>query len=375
MGFVSELYVLMSHRLCLPSLVLVLLDRKQHPGSVATTTASPSAENISAAPLSNDQNDNEDPDDPLPASAATNEENETTAETPEHTSTVENLTEQMNLSSMQTDSQVDSGKSRILAELNSSQQQDNQVIIKNGKVNNTNSSILVHLNSVQTQNTSVTQEGTIGSSNSRILVQLDPTQNQNQPLILNSNANNGNSKIIVQLDAAQQHQMQSVSQSNSITDSSPSRILLHIDSAQTQSAHTALIHGGTAATNASRILLQLDPGQTQSLPPNTVFTVADAVHLAPLVDDVNLGSVTSQYIQLTAAQPDSSVASTNSVTSANNNVPLHIQLPMSAVQLPLSAISQQGSSSTAYELQSLSVHGQPGLMFTSTGFDVSSISY
>jgi hypothetical protein len=324
--------------------------------------------------LLSDHNENEDPDDPLAVSGSS-EENEIVAATPEHTSAVENSTEQMNLGSVQTDSQVDSDKSRILVQLNSSQQQDNQEIIKNEKVNNTNASILVQLNSMQTQNMPVTQEGTIGNSNSRILVHLDATQIQNQPLILNNNATNGNSKIIVQLDATQQHQLQALSQSNSVSDSSPNRILLHIDPAQTQSAHTALVHSGNAATNSSRILLQLDPGQNQSLPPNTVFTVTDAVHLAPLVDDVNLGNVTSQYIQLTAAQPDNPVASTNAVTNGNNNVPLHIQLPMSAVQIPVSAISQQGSSSTAYELQSLSVHGQPGLVFTSAGFDVGSITY
>jgi hypothetical protein len=324
--------------------------------------------------LSSDRNENDDPDDPLAVSGPS-EENEIVAATCDHTSAVENSAEEMNLGSVQPDSQVESDKSRVLVQLNSSQQDDGQEIIKNEKVNNTNSSILVQLNSMQTQNMPVTQEGTMGNTNSRILVHLDSTQIQNQPLIVNSNAANGNSKIIVQLDAAQQHQLQALSQGSSVNESSPNRILLQVDHAQTQNAHTALIHSGNAATNSSRILLQLDPGQNQSLPPNTVFTVADAVHLAPIVDDVNLGNVTSQYIQVTAAQPDNPVGSTNAVTNGNNSVPLHIQLPMSAVQIPVSAISQQGSSSTAYELQSLSVHGQPGLVFTSAGFDVSSISY
>ncbi|XP_021913906.1 zinc finger protein 37 homolog isoform X5 [Zootermopsis nevadensis] len=355
---------------------LKLHNKKQHPDSVdsvSAATASPpvSVENISTSHLSSDRNENEDPDDPLVVSGP-NEDGEIAAATPEQTSAVENLPEQMNLGSVPTDSQVDRDKSRILVQLNSSQQQDSQEIIKNEKVN---ASILVQLNSMQTQNMPVTQEGTVGNSNSRILVHLEPTQIQNQPLIVNSNATNGNSKIIVQLDATQQHQLQAMSQGSGVGDSSPNRILLQIDPAQSQSAHTALIQNGNAAANSSRILLQLDPGQNQSLPPNTVFTLADAVHLAPLVDDMNLGNVTSQYIQLTTAQPDNPVASTDAVTNGSNGVPLHIQLPMSAVQIPVSAISQQGSSSTAYELQSLSVHGQPGLVFTSAGFDVSSITY
>jgi hypothetical protein len=290
---------------------------------------------------------------------------------PVHTSAIENSAEQMNLGAMQTDSQADSDKSGILVQLNSSQQQEEQVIIKSENVNNTESNILVQLNSIQTQNTQITEEGTLGNSNSKILVQLDSTQVQNQPLILNSNASNGSSKVVVQLDSTQQQQPQN----NGASDSSPSRILLQLDPSQTQSAQTALIHSGNPTTNSSRILLQLDTGQNQSLPPNTVFTVADAIHLAPLVDDVNLGNVTSQYIQLTAAQPDNPVPSNSAITNGNNSVPLQIQLPMSAVQVPVSAISQQGSGSTAYELQSLSVQGQLGLVFTSTGFDVSSITY
>jgi hypothetical protein len=315
--------------------------------------------------LSSDRSVKEDPDDP-PAVSGPTEGSEMVGRTPEHTSTIENPAEQMNVGPVQTDCQPDNEKSKVLVQLNSSHQQDKQVIIRSENVNITNSSILVQLNS---QNTPVSKEGTPGNSNSKILVHLDPTQIQNQPVILNSNASNGNSKIIVQLDAPQQQQLQALSQSNSASDSSPSRILLQVDPSQAQSTQTALIHTGNAATNNSRILLQLDTGQNNSLPPNTVFTVADGIHLAPLVDDV-----TSQYIQLTPAQPDNPVQSTNAVTNGNN-IPLHIQLPMSAIQIPVSAISQQGSSSAGYELQSLSVQGQPGLVFTSMGFDVSSITY
>jgi hypothetical protein len=323
--------------------------------------------------LSSDKNVKEDPDDP-PAVSGPNEDNEMMGRTPEHTSTIEHSAEHMNVSSMQTDCQADNEKSKVLVQLNSSHQQDKQVIIRGDNVNITNSSILVQLNS---QNTPVAKEGAPGNSNSKILVHLDPTQIQNQPVILNSSASNGNSKIIVQLDTPQQQQqqLQALSQNNTASDSSPGRILLQIDPSQAQSTQTALIHSGNAATSNSRILLQLDTGQNHSLPPNTVFTVADGIHLAPLVDDVNIGNVTSQYIQLTAAQPDNPVQSTNAVTNGSNNIPLHIQLPMSAIQIPVSAISQQGSSSTGYELQSLSVQGQPGLVFTSMGFDVSSITY
>lgn len=297
-----------------------------------------------------------------------NEDIEMVGGTSEHTCTTENSAEQMNVSPVQTDCQTDSEIAKGPAQLNSSHQQDKQVIIRSENVNITNSSILVQLNS---QNTPIAKDGTQGSSNSKILVHLDPTQIQNQPVILNSNTNNGNSKIIVQLDTPQQQQqVQALSQSTSASDSSPSRILLHIDPSQTQSTQTALIHSGNAATNNSRILLQLDTGQNHSLPPNTVFTVADGIHLAPLVDDV-----TSQYLQLTTAQPDNPVQSTSTVANGNSNIPLHIQLPMSAIQIPVSAISQQGSSSAGYELQSLSVQGQPGLVFTSMGFDVSSITY
>lgn len=326
---------------------------------------------MSQARLSTNKNDSEDPDDP-PSVADPNETNEIVATTPEHTSTIENPTEAMNVGSIQTDSQTDSDKSRILVQLNSNQQQDSQVLIKSENVDKTNSSILVQLNSMQLQNVPITQEGTQANSNSKILVQLDPTQIQSQPVILNSSANSFNSKIIVQLDTTQQ---QHLPQNNSVRDSSPSRILLQIDPSQIQSAQTALTHSGNTTANNSRILLQLDPGQNHSLPPNTVFTVADAIQLAPLVDDVNIGNVTSQYIQLTAAQPDNPVPSTNALTHGSNSVPLHIQLPMSAIQLPVSAISQQGSTSTGYELQSLSVPGQPGLVFASMGFDVSSITY
>ncbi|XP_023722653.1 zinc finger protein 271 isoform X2 [Cryptotermes secundus] len=347
---------------------LKLHNKKQHPDSVASVTtlaASPRVlnENVSETHLSCDKNDNEDPDDPPPI-ADPNEANETVAATPEHTTATEKLTEPMNVDSIQTDSQADSDKSKILVQLNSNQQQDSKVVIKSENVDKTNSSILVQLNRMQMQNMPITQE----NSNSKILVQLDPTQIQNQPVILNNNANSFNSKIIVQLDTTQ-HQ-QPLSQNNSVRDSSPSRILLQIDPSQTQGVQTALTHSGNTTTNSSRILLQLDPGQNQALPPNTVFTVADAIHLAPLIDDV-----TSQYIQLTAAQPDNPVPSTDAVTSRSNNVPLHIQLPMSAIQIPVSAISQQGSTSTGYEFQSLSVPGQPGLLFTSMGFDVSSITY
>jgi len=322
--------------------------------------------------LSSDKNVKEDPDDP-PAVSGPNEDNEVVGGTSERTCTAENSAEQMNVSPVQTDCQADHEKSKVLVQLNSShhhhqqQQQDKQVIIRSENVNITNSSILVQLNS---QNTPIAKDGTPGNSNSKILVHLDPTQIQNQPVVLNSNTNNGNSKIIVQLDTPQQQQVQALSQSTSASDSSPSRILLHIDPSQTQTTQTALIHSGNAATNNSRILLQLDTGQNHSLPPNTVFTVADGIHLAPLVDDV-----TSQYLQLTAAQPDNPVQSTSAVTNGNNNIPLHIQLPMSAIQIPVSAISQQGSSSAGYELQSLSVQGQPGLVFASMGFDVSSITY
>lgn len=349
---------------------LKLHNKKQHPDtidSVATSATSPPvcSENISASHLSSDRSVKEDPDDP-PAVSGPTEGSEMVGRTPEHTSTIENPAEQMNVGPVQTDCQPDNEKSKVLVQLNSSHQQDKQVIIRSENVNITNSSILVQLNS---QNTPVSKEGTPGNSNSKILVHLDPTQIQNQPVILNSNASNGNSKIIVQLDAPQQQQLQALSQSNSASDSSPSRILLQVDPSQAQSTQTALIHTGNAATNNSRILLQLDTGQNNSLPPNTVFTVADGIHLAPLVDDV-----TSQYIQLTPAQPDNPVQSTNAVTNGNN-IPLHIQLPMSAIQIPVSAISQQGSSSAGYELQSLSVQGQPGLVFTSMGFDVSSITY
>lgn len=317
--------------------------------------------------MSSDKNVKEDPDDP-PAVSGPNEDDEVVGGTSEHTCTTENSVERMDLSPVQADSQADNEKSKVLVQLNSSHQQDKQVIIRSENVNITNSSILVHLNS---QNTPIAKDGTPGNSNSKILVHLDPTQIQNQPVVLNSNTNNGNSKIIVQLDTPQQQQqVQALSQSTSASDSNPSRILLHIDPSQTQSTQTALIHSGNAATSNSRILLQLDTGQNHSLPPNTVFSVADGIHLAPLVDDV-----TSQYLQLTAAQPDNPVHSTSGVTNGNNNIPLHIQLPMSAIQIPVSAISQQGSSSTGYELQSLSVQGQPGLVFASMGFDVSSIIY
>jgi hypothetical protein len=329
------------------------------------------SENVSEAHLSSDINYNEDPDDPLPV-AGLNEASEVVAATSEHTSAIEHATEPMNMNSMQTDSQADSDKSRLLVELKSNQQ-DNQVVIKSENVDKTNSSILVQLNSVQMQNMPITQESTQGNSNSKILVQLDPTQIQNQPVILNNNSNSFNSKIIVQLDTT--HQQHHLSQQSSERDSSPSRIMLQIDPWQTQNAQTALTQSGNTATNNSRILLQLDAGQNQPLPPSTVFTVADAIQLGPLVDDVNIGNVTSQYIQLTAAQPDNPVPSTNAVTNGSNSVPLHIQLPMSAVQIPVSAISQQGSNSTGYEVQSLSVQGQPGLVFTSMGFDVSSITY
>lgn len=316
--------------------------------------------------MSSDKNVKEDPDDP-PAVSGPNEDNEVVGGTSEHACTTENSAEQMNVSPVLTDCQADNEKSKVLVQLNSSHQQDKQVIIRSENVNITNSSILVQLNS---QNTPIAKDGTPVNSNSKILVHLDPTQIQNQPVVLNSNANNGNSKIIVQLDTPQQQQVQALSQSTSASDSSPSRILLHIDPSQTQSTQTALIHSGNAATNNSRILLHLDTGQNHSLPPNTVFTVADGIHLAPLVDDV-----TSQYLQLTAAQPDNPIQSTSAVTGGNNNLPLHIQLPMSAIQIPVSAISQQGSNSAGYELQSLSVQGQPGLVFTSMGFDVSSITY
>lgn len=316
--------------------------------------------------MSSDKNVKEDPDDP-PAVSGPNEDNEMVGRTSEHTCTTENSAEQMNMSPVQTDCQTDNEKSKVLVQLNSSHQQDKQVIIRSENVNITNSNILVQLNS---QNTPIAKEGNPGNSNSKILVHLDPAQIQNQPVILNSSTNSGNSKIIVQLDTPQQQQVQALSQSTSASDSSPSRILLHIDPSQTQSTQTALIHSGNAATNSSRILLQLDTGQNHSLPPNTVFTVSDGIHLAPLVDDV-----TSQYLQLTATQHDNPVQSTSAVTNGNNNIPLHIQLPMSAIQIPVSAISQQGSSSAGYELQSLSVQGQPGLVFASMGFDVSSITY
>lgn len=322
---------------------------------------------MSEAHLSSDRNYNEDPDDPLPV-AGPNEASEVVAATPEHASATENAAETTNMNSMQTDSQADSDKSGPLVQPNSNQQQDNQVVVKSENVDKTDCSMLVQLNPIQMQNMPVTQESTQGNSNSKILVQLDPTQIQNQPVILNNNSNSFNSKIIVQLDTT--HQQHHLPQQRSERDSSPSRIMLQIDPWQAQSAQPVLTHSENTTTNNSRILLQLDAGQNHSLPPNTVFTVADAIQLAPLVEDV-----TSQYIQLTAAQPDNPVPSTNAVTSGSNSVPVHIQLPVSAIQIPVSAISQQGSSSTGYELQSLSVQGQPGLVFTPMGFDVSSITY
>lgn len=327
---------------------------------------------MSEAHLSSDRNDNEDPDDPVPV-AGPNGTGEVAAATPDHTSATGNSPEPENVDSMQTDSQADSDKARHLVHLSSNQQKDSQLVPKSESVDKTNSNILVQLNSMQMQNVPITQESTQGNSNSKILVQLDPTQIQNQPVILNSNSNSFNSKIIVQLDASQQQH--TPSQHNSGRDSSPSRIMLQIDPSQTQNGQTPVTLAGNTTTNSSRILLHLDAGQNQSLPPNTVFTVADAIQLAPLVDDVNIGNVTSQYIQLTAAQPDNPVPSTSAVTNGSNSVPLHIQLPMSAIQIPVSAITQQGSSSTGYELQSLSVQGQPGLVFTSMGFDVSNITY
>ncbi|XP_069683564.1 zinc finger protein 37-like isoform X2 [Periplaneta americana] len=347
---------------------LKLHNKKQHPNVPDTTSrATPppvDKENPQSSQATSSQSpekdeDEDDPDDPEPV-CESGEGNET-EDTPEQTEKVDTPEEDVNMETVQTDSEAvpqeneASEESGVLVHLDSNpqpEQQDSQIIVPDGNVGSANSGILVQLNPLQAENAATVSPDT---ANQRILVQLDPSQIQNHPLVLNGGAGTNNSKLILQLDSTQLPP--ALAQSSS---GDSNRVLLQLDPSQAQNA--AILHNGAAAPSGSRILLQLDPGHNQSLPPNTVLAVADTIHLAPLVDD----GLTAQYIQLAPTQTE------EAVPDASSGVPLHIQLPVSAVQLP---VSQQGSGSAAFELQSLPVQGQTGLVFTPAGFDVSSLTY
>ncbi|KAJ9577795.1 hypothetical protein L9F63_005614 [Diploptera punctata] len=263
-----------------------------------------------------------------------------------------------------------SNKSKLLQIEPSNQDQETE-IMQNNNLNSENSAILMQLNTTS-QSASLTEDRNLENADSKILLQVTPDQNHS--VLLNNGSNTNNSKIIVQLDSIQQSQPSTqISQPNNPNDSNSNKILVHLDPSQIQTSQSTLVQSGNGSTSSSRILLQLCPGQNQPLPPNTLLTVADAIHLAPVVEDVNninLGNLTAQYVQLTTAQPEDS----NSNVVNGSNVPLHIQLPVSSIQVPISTLSH-GSGSNAFELKSLSVQGQTGLVFASTGFDVGNISY
>ncbi|GLH15056.1 Protein suppressor of hairy wing [Gryllus bimaculatus] len=135
---------------------------------------------------------------------------------------------------------------------------------------------------------------------------------------------------------------------------------------------------------SSRILVQLDGGQVAAasgqatlLQPSTILTVADALQLTPVVDDLNLnlGTVPAQYLQLTAATAgtNGSADSThNTHTGPATTMPVHIQLPVSTVPVPATALSQPATGGTnPFGLQPVPVQA----VFTPTGFNVNSISY
>ncbi|PSN36720.1 hypothetical protein C0J52_11491 [Blattella germanica] len=328
---------------------LKLHNRKQHPH--LTEEASEGTSRVSSARTSGLKSDS-DPDDP---DSDFKDENKT--------KNVDTHSDQGNSTILK-----EAQRSKLFVNLNATDHQSSHVVVPSGDAGDGNSTILLQLNPTHSQSSSVSQEGTIDNSNSSLLVQVEHTQLPNQPLLLNDNTNNNNSKIIVQVDAGQQSRAPTeTAHSNSANNSSSSGILVKLEPTQ-QNAQT-IIPSGSAAGNSSRFLLQLEPGQNQPLSTNTLLAVADAIHLAPLVEEVNninLTNVSAQYIQLTAAPPDETVPS-NSAIANGNDVPLHIQLPVSAV--PLSVLSQHGSGTAAYELQSLSVQGQTGLVFTSTELD------
>ncbi|XP_067013593.2 zinc finger protein 37 homolog isoform X2 [Anabrus simplex] len=198
--------------------------------------------------------------------------------------------------------------------------------------NPSESGILLQLNTIQpTSNQLVAATGDVpptDGSNNRILVQVDPSQLQNQIM----SGENTSSPILVHLNQG----------------GDVSRILLHLDPSQTQATSQALLPG-------------------QPLPPNTIMAMADTIHLAPMIDDVNnlnLGGVPTQYIHLAAPAPQGGTGPAATTTGAAGSIPMHIQLP-------LSAITQQGSASTTYGLQSVPVQ----VFTTPAGFDVNSITY
>ena len=339
-------------------LLLLIFSRKQHPNS---TEALPLlTTNLPDFKADHDSNN---------AKILITEENKT-----EIATTVQPKSSENNVKTS-SNSNLENDNSKLLKFAGSSQQENHTV--QNSSAKNESTGLLMHLNSTPSQSATLVQEENLENSDSKILLKVEHTSVQNQPIILNSGTNNSNSKIIVQLDSAQQPQPSiQTSHSNNPSDSNSNRIVVQLDPSQTQNSQTALIQSSSASSSNSRILLQLGQGQQQSLPPNTVFTVGDAIHLAPLVEDVNsinLGNVTTQFIQLATNQPEEPLTSNSTVVNGNN-IPLHIQLPVSSVQVPISTISH-GSGSGAYELKALSIQGQTGLVFASTGFDIGNITY
>nr|CAD7257928.1 unnamed protein product [Timema shepardi]CAD7575530.1 unnamed protein product [Timema californicum] len=217
----------------------------------------------------------------------------------------------------------------------------NQVVVQSGTNAAENNEILLHLNPV----TSVLQNSTPSSLNQpKILLHLDSLQSPS--LYLRKNSNDFGSKFLLQLNNSSEQQNQSLVGTTNNSDSN-SRILIHLDPRHSQTESLSA-SGGSSTNSNSRILLQLNPvaqqSQTQAISTNTILTLADTIHL---VDDVNLGGLMTQYIQLTTAQTE---------TTRTGDLPV-IQLPT------------QGSSAATYQLQ-----GQPGQIFTVSGFEVPTIT-
>lgn len=206
----------------------------------------------------------------------------------------------------------------LLVQLDTAQQVQGQSVVLDSGSSASDTDILVHLNS--NQNTGVVDNGR-ESDSSRILVHLDPVQNHG----VDGAPDSDSSRILVQLDSTQNHGLLSEG-----GDTNSSRILVQLNQNPT-------VVDSASDTNSSRILVHLDTPQNQSLVPggntNTILTLADAIHLAPLVNEINSNGVPTQFIQL----------------------------PVSGTE--------------SFGLQQVPISGHPGLVFTSTGFDVNSISY
>nr|CAD7441348.1 unnamed protein product [Timema bartmani] len=218
-----------------------------------------------------------------------------------------------------------------------------QVVVQSGTNAAENNEILLHLNPV----TSVIQNSTPSSLNQpKILLHLDSLQLHNPSLYLHKNSNDFGSKFLLQLNNSSEQQNQSFVGTLNNSDSN-SRILIHLDPRHSQSESLSASDGSSTNGN-SRILLQLNPvtqqSQTQDISTNTILTLADTIHL---VDDVNLGGLMTQYIQLTPAQTE----------------------PTRTGDLPVIQLPTQGSSAATYQLQE-----QPGQIFTVSGFEVPTIT-